>query len=180
MEEGVVYPGDVEVAVELTDRPTICPDVTAADTSCTVNLPRDIYNISITQSNDIGSTVDSARFDSELVCFITHMTPMVCSIVAVLVVEEKVSLILNTQLLLIVTVSRNKLCPETESPVLVTFGARAVAGGECKGQQNATQVVIASGKSVSFYVDADTISLGTDETVCFIVSLDGVPGRLQE
>ena len=97
-----------------------------------------------------------------------------------LVVEEKVSLILNTQLLLIVTVSRNKLCPETHSAVLVTFGARAVARGECKGQQNATQVVIASGKSVSFYVDADTISLGTDQTVCFIVSLDGVPGRLQE
>ena len=75
-----MYPGDVEVAVELTDRPSICPDVTSADTSCTVNLPRDIYNISITQSNDIGSTVDSARFDSELVCFnccITHMTPMV-------------------------------------------------------------------------------------------------------
>ena len=60
-----MYPGDVEVAVDLTDRPTICPHVTAADTSCSVNLPRDIYNISITQSNEIGSTVDSARFDSE-------------------------------------------------------------------------------------------------------------------
>ena len=60
-EEGVVYPGDVEVVVEANEY--ICSDVT--DTSCTVDLPRDVYNISITQSNDIGSTVDSDIFDSE-------------------------------------------------------------------------------------------------------------------
>ena len=67
MEEGVVYPGDVEVIMELNNGPIICYEVTAADTSCTVTLSRDIYNISITQSNDIGSTVDSASFDSECV-----------------------------------------------------------------------------------------------------------------
>ncbi|CAI8013195.1 hypothetical protein GBAR_LOCUS8400, partial [Geodia barretti] len=67
-----------------------CPNVTVADTSCTVTLPRDVYNISITQSNDIGSTADSASFD-----------------MAVLVVSEQISFILNTQLLFIVTVRRN-------------------------------------------------------------------------
>ena len=58
----MVYPGDVEVVVQV-NRSTICSDVT--NTSCTVDLPRDVYNISITQSNDIGSTVDSGLFDSE-------------------------------------------------------------------------------------------------------------------
>ena len=61
-EEGVVYPGDVEVVVQVNGS-TICSEVT--DTSCTVDLSRDVYNISITQSNDIGSTVDSSIFDSE-------------------------------------------------------------------------------------------------------------------
>ena len=58
----MVYPGDVEVVVQVNG--SICSDVT--DTSCTVDLPRDVYNISITQSNDIGSTVDSKVIDSEL------------------------------------------------------------------------------------------------------------------
>ena len=57
----MVYP-DVVVVVQVNGF-TICSDVT--DTICTVDLPRDVYNISITQSNDIGSTVDSSIFDSE-------------------------------------------------------------------------------------------------------------------
>ena len=61
-EEGVVYPGDVVVDVQVNGS-TICSGVT--DTSCTVDLPRGVYNISITQSNDIGSTVNSSMFDSE-------------------------------------------------------------------------------------------------------------------
>ena len=40
-----------------------CSHVT--DTNCTVDLPRDVYNISITQSNDIGSTMYFDFFDSE-------------------------------------------------------------------------------------------------------------------
>ena len=57
----MVYPGDVEVVVHVNG--FACSDVT--DTSCTVDLSRDVYNISITQSNDIDSTVDSGIFDSE-------------------------------------------------------------------------------------------------------------------
>ena len=75
VEEGVVYLGDVEVIVELNNGPIICSDVTDADTSCTVTLPRDIYNISITQSNDIGSTVDSASFDSECFLLLSFINP---------------------------------------------------------------------------------------------------------
>ena len=59
----MVYP-DVEVVVQVNGS-TICSDVTATDTSCTVDLPRDVYNISITQSNDFGSTVVRDIFDSE-------------------------------------------------------------------------------------------------------------------
>ena len=60
----MVYPGDVEVVVQVNGS-TICSDVTAADTSCTVDLPRDVYTISITQSNDIASTVNRGIFDSK-------------------------------------------------------------------------------------------------------------------
>ena len=102
---------------------------------------------------------------------------MISPIVAVLVVSEQISLILNTQLLFIVTVRRNGLCPETKSPVLVTFGtSREVAGGECEIQQKSSEMTISSGDSASFYGDAAPITLGPDETICFIVSLDGVPG----
>ena len=63
--KGVVYPGDTKMVVVLTNEPTLRSHVTAVDTSCNVTLPRDVYNISITQSNDIGSTVNSGLFDSE-------------------------------------------------------------------------------------------------------------------
>ena len=65
---------DISLKVNVSDNTvtgdTICSGVT--DTSCTVDLPRDVYNISITQSNDIGSTVDSAVFDSKLCTSITE------------------------------------------------------------------------------------------------------------
>ena len=62
---GVVYPGYVEVLVQANGS-MICANATASDTSCTVNLPRDVYNISITQYNDIGSSTNSFVLESEL------------------------------------------------------------------------------------------------------------------
>ena len=56
MEAGVVYPGDVEVSVELSPGPTICSDV--SDNSCTVKVPRGVYNITLNQTNEVGSTLD--------------------------------------------------------------------------------------------------------------------------
>ena len=97
-------------------------------------------------------------------------------IVSVLLVEEQI-LRLDTPVL-IVTVRRNSECPETSSPVLVTFGARPANGGECVGQKNATSTPIPSGASASFFVNADSISLGQDDIYCFIVILDGVPGEV--
>ena len=61
----MAYPGNVEVGLEVNNGPSACSDVTADVTSCTLDLPRDIYNISITQTNDIGSTVDSKVLNSE-------------------------------------------------------------------------------------------------------------------
>ena len=65
-EMGVVYPGEVEVVVEVINGPTVC-SVTDDATSCTVDLPRDMYNISITQTNDIHSIVDTQVLDSEFI-----------------------------------------------------------------------------------------------------------------
>ena len=106
-----------------------------------------------------------------------HLT--ISNVIArVLVVTEQILVIVNSQLLFKVTIGRNRLCPETQSPVLVTFGATAETGGECEGQQNATHTVISSGDSASFFVNTATISLDSNEIICFIVSLDGVPGEL--
>ena len=63
--EGVIYPGYVELVVQANGS-TICPNVTAADTSCSVDLPRDIYNISIIQSTEFASTLNTYVIDSEL------------------------------------------------------------------------------------------------------------------
>ena len=56
-EEGVVYPGEVGVRVDLDPGDIACSGVTADDTSCTVNITRDDnYTASLTLSNDVGST----------------------------------------------------------------------------------------------------------------------------
>ena len=63
----MVYPGNVEVGLEVNNGPSACSDVTADVTSCTLDLPRDIYKISITQTNDFGSTVNSKVLNSECI-----------------------------------------------------------------------------------------------------------------
>ena len=72
-----MYP-NVELSLNLTltnetntqmSQENSCADVTAADTNCTVTLPRGIYIITVTQSNDNGSTVDSSLFDSKCIAW---------------------------------------------------------------------------------------------------------------
>ena len=63
----MAYPGNVEVGLEVNNGPSTCSDVTADVTSCTLDLPRDVYNISITQTNDFGSTMDSKVLNSECI-----------------------------------------------------------------------------------------------------------------
>ena len=67
-EEGVVYPGEVGVSVDLDPGDITCSGVTADDISCTVNITRDDdYTVSLTLSNDVGSTQPvMAMFDCEL------------------------------------------------------------------------------------------------------------------
>ena len=76
MEEGVVYP-NMDFILSLTptdvtasslmlhsgDPP--CSDATSNNTICTVNVPRDIYIISVNLTNDLGSTMNSGNFDSK-------------------------------------------------------------------------------------------------------------------
>ena len=67
-EEGVVYPGEVEVRVDLDPGDMACSGVTADDISCTVNITRDDnYTVSLTLSNDVGSTQPvESMFNCEL------------------------------------------------------------------------------------------------------------------
>ena len=60
-----MYPGGVKMEVELANGVPLCSDVSPSDTSCTIYFPRDIYNITITQSNGIGPTGNSGLFDGE-------------------------------------------------------------------------------------------------------------------
>ena len=66
--EGVVYPGEVVVSIELDPGNIVCSDVATEDTSCTVSITSDdVYTVSLTLRNDVGSTqamVD--MFDCEL------------------------------------------------------------------------------------------------------------------
>ena len=43
-----------------------CSDATFDGTYCTVNVRRDVYIISVNLTNDLGSTINSYIFDSEL------------------------------------------------------------------------------------------------------------------
>ena len=67
-EEGVVYPGEVVVSVDLDPGDITCSGVTADDTSCTVNITRDDnYTVSLTLRNDVGSTQPvESMFDCKL------------------------------------------------------------------------------------------------------------------
>ena len=180
-QEGVEYPGETRVRLELSPGGTVCSDVTAGDTSCIVLIPRGVYDITLTQTNDIGSTVEHLdTVDGRSTLLQSTLYNLTCSlhdVVRALVVDQAF-LKLNTQLVLIVNVRANARCPVTAgSLTMVTFGATSVAGGDCDGQWNSTEMIISSGESVSFYADTDTISLTSDETFCFIVSVDRVPGE---
>ena len=57
-----VSPTDDDIT--MTYESTSCSDMTATNTNCTVDLPRGVYNITLTQTNNIGSsTLDSGLFD---------------------------------------------------------------------------------------------------------------------
>lgn len=91
-----------------------------------------------------------------------------------------------------VDVTVNDDCSKAKYPVLVTFGT--ISGGNCTGQRNATEVLLSSegtdarlspeetefylspGQTATFFVNRFT-SPGSDVEYCYIVSLDGIPGK---
>ena len=164
----MVYPGDVEVVVEANGY--TCSDVTATDTSCTVDLPRDVYNISITQSNDIGSTVVSGIFDSECNHYYENLNfRLILPTARTLIVKEEIFRADK----LGVRMTVNGDCPQTEYPVLVTFGSKPVGTDRCVGQENVTRCPLSPGDLVSFSISSDHVSLGDGEVYCYFVSLNG-------
>ena len=54
--KGVVYPGDVEVTVKLNSSIN-CSTISSSGARC-MDIARDVYNITINQTNDIGSTLN--------------------------------------------------------------------------------------------------------------------------
>jgi hypothetical protein len=156
-EEGVVYP-DVELSVKLTRTDELasnvtesdpCSEVTAADTSCTVTLPRGIYNVTVTQSNDVGSSVDSNLFDTRRL------------IVEAMLGDEKP---------LSVTVTVNIYCKIT-CPAIVMFGTQPISGGSCDIQANTTsEELLSAGNNATFSVDTGSIARASDERYCYHIN----------
>ena len=77
-ENGVVYPNiefilDLNFTAEPVSSLTLssgdpaCSDITSESTSCNVTVPRDVYNVSVTLNNDIGSAMNNIMIDSEFI-----------------------------------------------------------------------------------------------------------------
>ena len=80
-----MYPGEEMTTVDLTPGGTICSLLSTPNTSCTATITNDCsnYNISITLSNDIGSSQPvSIIFNCELqplsVCLATSGRTLLC------------------------------------------------------------------------------------------------------
>ena len=50
-----MYPGTVEASVVMNPADIVCADMATGGTSCTASIPRGIYTISLTVTNDVGS-----------------------------------------------------------------------------------------------------------------------------
>ena len=59
-----------------------------------------------------------------------------------------------------VCVTVNGDCPETEYPVLVTFGSKPVGASDCVGQENVTRCPLSPGDLVSFSITSGHVFSG--------------------
>ena len=73
-ENGVVYPniefilGLIPISsLTLSSGDPTCSDITRGSTSCNVAVPRDVYDVSVTLNNDIGSAMNNIIIDSEFI-----------------------------------------------------------------------------------------------------------------
>ena len=147
--EGVVYPGEVLVNVELQsqlDSDSIaCSVETDTSTSCTAIITRDVYTVTVNQTNDFGSTVNISNFDGMAIPSCYTLSRLDYLTAKLLIVTEEI--LSSDAESLRVTVSVNELCPsDKDYLVLVTFGTRPLAGGgdDCVGQVNTNVVIIVS------------------------------------
>jgi hypothetical protein len=147
-EVGVAYPGEERVDVELRPGNITCSEITGNKCMVFPSMLLERVNVTLTLTNDFGSTIDEASFD-----------------LRTLAVEEELG-----PDSLAVTVGVNSLCSGGELPVLVTFGARPEEGGACRGLQNATPSSLSPGDSASFSVDPASLTLGSDETYCYTIN----------
>jgi hypothetical protein len=153
-EEGVIYPGEVKVRVDLDPEAMGCSDVTADDTSCTATITSDeMYSVSLNVSNNLDSTMTMRDFDLSLF----------------LVESED----LSPETGLSVTVTVNPLCPDAVYPVLASFGTQMADGNDnCSVQQNDTDSATL-GNSVTLTADPNSIPLGTGQEYCVVISTNG-------
>jgi hypothetical protein len=153
-DEGVVYPGEVKVRVDLDPEAMGCSDVTADDTSCTATITSDeMYSVSLNVSNNLDSTMTMRDFDLSLF----------------LVESED----LSPETGLSVTVTVNPLCPDAVYPVLASFGTQMADGNDnCSVQQNDTDSATL-GNSVTLTADPNSIPLGTGQEYCVVISTNG-------
>ena len=69
----MIYPGEMEVSVDLDPEAMGCSDVTADDTSCTAMITsNDNYTVSLNVTNDLSSVVTVMTFDCEFIPMYTH------------------------------------------------------------------------------------------------------------
>ena len=65
-EEGVIYPGEVEVTVDLDPEVVGCSDVTADDISCIATITTNAnYTVSLTVTNNLNAATVQQTFDCE-------------------------------------------------------------------------------------------------------------------
>ena len=83
-EPGVVYPGEVEVSVELDPGDIACL-IDEDSTSCTATIETDaVYQVTITQTNGVGTTTkNSLSFDRMLCTPNIHMQCYVHTLVII-------------------------------------------------------------------------------------------------
>ena len=144
--KGVVYPGEVMVDVEL--HPLLDYDIACSietDTSCTTIITREIYTVTVNQTNDFGSTVNLSSFDGIAMHSCYTLSRLNYLTAKILVVTEEI--LSSDAEPLRVTVSVNELCQSDRDDylVIVTFGTWPLAGGggdDCVGQVNGTVVII--------------------------------------
>ena len=69
-EEGVIYPDIINTSIQLENGST--PEQLCSHTTCTVDITRDVYRLTVIQINDIGltSTMYQDDIDSKTCCMI--------------------------------------------------------------------------------------------------------------